>query len=453
MAYINDDWLQYEYETMVLVKYIENNLNQINRDYFEGNLGILSVTNNSDYVTVKNRGVYIADYDTQKLSDALKDFSEEDIGFLFPYGLWDYLEHCKYTPESQKLFVELENLLDKIDTYFSHRSKLSIEQQNDKVNICKNDECLSFFIEPLVTSLNNVDIDHSFDDLWDYLKYEFQYHGVKSDNELKTDDELSPSEKRQVGLVNMLLGEPVVTKTSISNEELKNLEIAKLVQELKWETLELTQSIEEMHDLRRRENKEGSEIVNHLMARIHELEQSKEYNEAWIDNLKQKVHDLESSVWLLQQETNQITVLNESITQLHIRIHELEQENKQLKNQTEPKPEPQPEPKPTAKKRPKFKLPGDFADYQQECDDLVNALSCFYNIKKGKWGKDILQFILTPTDAEKAKHPYPDKWKAGLYLQPGQWATGKVNLTDPDEWEEWFMDIYDFTDANGIEIS
>ena len=44
MAYINDDWLQYEYETMVLVKYIENNLNQINRDYFEGNLGILSVT-------------------------------------------------------------------------------------------------------------------------------------------------------------------------------------------------------------------------------------------------------------------------------------------------------------------------------------------------------------------------------------------------------------------------
>ena len=445
------------YERDTLIKRINDNLNQINQRYFEGNHGILSVTDNGDYVTVCSRNGN-QHFDVQGIFDALNNFSLDGFDDRDYYDIWDYLDFCKYIlPESQKLLVKLENLLDEIDcTHFSHcRSKLSIQQQNDEiVNICKNDECLSFFIEPLVTSLNNVsDIDHSFDDLWDYLEYKFQYHGVKSDNELKTDDELSPSEKRQVGLVNMLLGEPVVTKTSISNEELKNLEIAKLVQELKWETLELTQSIEEMHDLRRRENKEGSEIVNHLMARIHELEQSKEYNEAWIDNLKQKVHDLESSVWLLQQETNQITVLNESITQLHIRIHELEQENKQLKNQTEPKPEPQPEPKPTAKKRPKFKLPGDFADYQQECDDLVNALSCFYNIKKGKWGKDILQFILTPTDAEKAKHPYPDKWKAGLYLQPGQWATGKVNLTDPDEWEEWFMDIYDFTDANGIEIS
>ena len=442
------------YERDTVINRIKTLLNQINNRYFEGNHGILSVTDNGDYVTVRSRNGN-QHFDVQGIFDALNNFGLDGFDDRDYYDLWDYLDDCKYTlPESQKLFVELENLLDEIDcTYFSHRSKLLIEQQNDQVNICKNDECLSFFIEPLVTSLNNVDIDHSFDDLWDYLKYEFQYHGVKSDNELKTDDELSPSEKRQVGLVNMLLGEPVVTKTSISNEELKNLEIAKLVQELKWETLELTQSIEEMHDLRRRENKEGSEIVNHLMARIHELEQSKEYNEAWIDNLKQKVHDLESSVWLLQQETNQITVLNESITQLHIRIHELEQENKQLKNQTETKPEPQPEPKPTAKKRPKFKLPGDFADYQQECDDLVNALSCFYNIKKGKWGKDILQFILTPTDAEKAKHPYPDKWKAGLYLHCGYWSMDKVNLSDPDEWEDWLMDVYDFANANGIEIS
>jgi hypothetical protein len=77
-----------------------------------------------------------------------------------------------------------------------------------------------------------------------------------------------------------------------------------------------------------------------------ELEQSKEYNEAWIDNLKQKVHDLESSVWLLQQE------------------------NKRLKNQSEPQPETKLEPKPAVKKQPKFKLPENFADYQQECDDL-----------------------------------------------------------------------------------
>jgi hypothetical protein len=79
-------------------------------------------------------------------------------------------------------------------------------------------------------------------------------------------------------------------------------------------------------------------------------------------------------------------------------------------------------------------------------------LSCFYNIKKGKWGKDILQFILTPNDTEKTKHPYPDKWKAGLYLH-GQWTVDKVNLSDPDEWEDWFMNVNDFADANDIEIS
>jgi hypothetical protein len=103
-------------------------------------------------------------------------------------------------------------------------------------------------------------------------------------------------------------------------------------------------------------------------------------------------------------------------------------------------------------KKPKFKLPENFADYQQECNDLIDALSCFYNIKKGKWGKDILQFILTPNDTEKAKHPYPDKWKAGLYLH-GQWTVDKVNLSDPDGWEDWFMNVNDFADANDIEIS
>jgi len=350
MTSINDDWLLYEYERTVIVKNIENNLNQINQRYFEGNHGILSVTDNGDYVTVKNRGVYIADYDTQKLFDALENFSQEDYKSRNCYDLWDYLDDCEYTlPENQK-----------------------------------------------------------------------------SDNELKTDEELTFSQKRQAQLVDMLLGEPVITKTSISNEELweKNRELTKLVQQLKWETLELNQSIEEMHDFRRRELKEGSEIINRLMARIHELEQNKEYSQTWIDNLKQKVHDLECAVHLLQQE------------------------NKHLKsNQTEPKP--------TTKKRPKFKLPENFADYQQECDDLIIALSCFYSVKKGKWGKDILQFILTPTDTEKANqlHPYPDKWKAGLYLQPGQWTMGKVNLSDPDEWEEWFMDINDFADSNDIEIS
>jgi hypothetical protein len=208
-----------------------------------------------------------------------------------------------------------------------------------------------------------------------------------------------------------------------------------------------------MHNFRQRENKEGSEIINHLTARIHELKQDKEFNEAWIENLKQRIHDLECTVFLLQRETDQITVLNESVTQLHTRIYQLEQENKQLKtNQPETKPEPKLDKKPMAKK-PKFKLPENFADYQQECDDLIDALTCFYSIKKGKWNGNILQFILTPSDTEKAKHPYPDKWKAGLYLQPGQWTVDKVNLSDPDEWSDWFMDVNDFADANGIEIS
>lgn len=345
------------YERSTIIKRIENNLDQINQRYFEGNHGILSVTDNDDYVTIKNRGVYLADYDTQKLFDALENFSQEDYKSRNCYDLWDYLDDCEYTlPENQE-------------------------------------------------------------------------------NELKTDDELSFSEKRQVALVNILLGEP-------ESSGLDDWTISLIPQSprLNTEASTLNELVEEL------------ETKNEILEKKNqELEQSKEYNEAWIDSLKQRVHDLECAVYLLQQKTNQITVLNESVTQLHIRIHELEQENKQLKNQSEP----QPKPKRTAKKRPKFTLPENFADYQQECDDLINALSCFYSVKKGKWGKDILQFILTPTDTEKENqlYPYPDKWKAGLYLQLGHWSMDKVNLSDPDDWEDWFMDINDFADANDIEIS
>jgi hypothetical protein len=119
------------YERTALIKRIENNLNKINQRYFEGGHVILSVTDNGDYLTVKKQGVYLAGYDTQKLFDALEDFSEGDREFLFPYDLWDYLDHCKYTPKDQE-----------------------------------------------------------------------------SDNKLKTDDELSLSEKRQVALVDILLSEP-----------------------------------------------------------------------------------------------------------------------------------------------------------------------------------------------------------------------------------------------------
>lgn len=286
------------YERSTIIKRIKDNLNQINQRYFEGNHGILSVADSGDYVTVKNRGVYLADYDTQKLFDALENFDQDDYESRNCYDLWDYLDNCEYTlPENQE-----------------------------------------------------------------------------TENELKTDDELSFSEKKEVALVDMLLGEPVpTTKTFTLSDE--------------------------------------------------------------VDNLK-----------------NQLTVLNETMTQLSIRVYKLEEENKQLKsNQTETKPEPKLTD--NKAKKPKFKLPENFADYQQECDNLIDALSCFYDIKKGKWNGNILQFILTPTDTEKAKHPYPDKWKAGLYLQPGKWTIDKVNLSDPDEWEEWFMDINDFADANGIEIS
>ena len=353
------------YERSTIIKRIEDNLNEINRNYFGGKHGILSVTDNSDYVTVKNQGVYLADYDTKRLFDALENFSEEDFGFLFPYDLWDYLDSCEYT-------------------------------------LLENQE---------------------------------------SGNQLKTDDELFFPEKRQVALVNMLLSEPVpITKSSSLDQWTVSLIPQSQTIDTEASTLkELVEELEQKNEILEKKNQE--------------LEQSKEYNEAWIDNLKQKVHDLECAVYLLQQETNQITVLYESVTQLQIRIYGLEQENKQLKNQSEPQPETKPEPKTPTKKRPKFNLPEAFADYQQECDDLINALSCFYNIKKGRWNGNILQFILIPTDAEKAKHPYPDKWKAGLYLQPGQWTVDKVNQSDPDSWQDWFIDVSDFADSNDIEIS
>jgi hypothetical protein len=307
------------YERSTIIKRIEDNLNEINRNYFEGKHGILSVTNSGDYVTVKNRGVYLADYDTQKLFDALENFEDDYELALSCYDLWDYLDNCEYTlPEDQKLLVKLEDLLDEIDcTYFSHcRSELLIEQQNDEiVNIRKNGECLSFFIQPLVSSLDNIDTGF-FDDLWDYLEYKFLFHAVKTDNELKTNDELSFPEKRQVALVDMLLSEPVpITESSGLDDWTTSLIPHSQTIHTEASTLkELVEELEQKNEILEKKNQE--------------LEQSKEYNEAWIDNLKQKVHDLECAVYLMQQETNQIAVLNESVTQLHIRIYKLEQENK-----------------------------------------------------------------------------------------------------------------------------
>jgi chromosome segregation ATPase len=209
------------YERTALIKRIENNLNEINQRYFEGGHVILSVTDNDDYLTVKKQGVYLGGYDTQKLFDALEDFNEEVRDFLFPYGLWDYLDNCKYTPENQE-----------------------------------------------------------------------------SDNKLKTDDELSLFEKRQVALVDMLLSEPEPEPVPI--DEYSGLHdwtvsLIRHSQTIHTKVSTLSKLVEEL------------ETKNEILEKKNqELEQSKEYNEAWIGNLKQKVHDLESSVWLLQQENKRL---------------------------------------------------------------------------------------------------------------------------------------------------
>lgn len=351
------------YEKATIIRFFQNTLNRINQECFGEKL---SVIDNGDYVTVKTQGLFVANYDIQKLWDALENYDQDDC---VKFGnLWDYLNNCEYTlPEDQK-----------------------------------------------------------------------------SDNELKTDEELTFSEKRQVALVDWLLNEPVITKTSISNEELweKNRELTKLVQQLKRENLELIQSIEEIHDFSRRELKERSEIINHLTARIHKLEQEVKQQSNQSD--KSELEPIR-----IQEKDQSIIDFRDTVKAIKTGILPepvIEQASK---------PEPKPEPKPTTKKRPKFKLPENFTEYQQECDDLIEGLSCLYNIKKGKWNGNILQFVLTPNDAQKENqlYPYPDKWKAGLYLQPGQWTIDKVNLADPDDWENWFLDINDFADANGIEIS
>ena len=449
------------YERDTVIRFFQNTLNQINQECFGEKL---SVTDNGDYVTVKTQGLFVANYDIQKLWDALENYDQDDC-VKFD-DLWDYLNDCKYTlSENQKLLVKLENLLDEIDcTYFSHcRSKLSIEQQNDEiVNIRKNGKCLSFFIQPLVSSLDNVSdsiVDWT-DDLWDHLEYEFQFHGVKTENELKTDNELSFSEKRQVALVDMLLSEPVPT-TKFSGLDEWTISLIPDSQNINTESSTLSELVEELEQ----ENKQLKESIESLsFSKENDYQECLKYITSEKTHLNKCIKQLQEEYQELErkneQSSEQLTVLNETMSQLSIRVYKLEEENKQLKNnqlevETKSEPKPEPEPKPTAKKRPKFKLPENFADYQQECDDLINALSCFYNIKKGKWNGNILQFILTPNDTAKAHqlYPYPDKWKAGLYLQPGQWTMGKVNMSDPDEWEEHFMDINDFADSNDIEIS
>jgi hypothetical protein len=387
------------YERDTVIKRIKDNLNQINQRYFAGNHGILSVTDNGDYVTVPSR-TGNRHFGVQNIFDALNNFSPDGFDDLDYYDIWDYLDFCTYTlPEDQK-----------------------------------------------------------------------------SDNKLKTNDELSLSEKRQVALVDMLLSEPVpvpITESSSLNELVEKLEqknkrleeSVKLLafakendyQEcLKYITSEKTRLNKWIKQLQE-EYQELEKNYEILRGKNRELEQNKEYSQTWIDNLKQRVHDLECAIYLFQQENKRLKSNQLEKSELKpIEIQKEEQSIIDFRNTgIFPKPvieqKPKPEHKPKAKKRPTFKLPENFADYQQECDDLINALSCFYNISKGKWNEDILQFILTPNASQ--KDSYPDKWKAGLYLQPGQWIIEKVNQCHPDSWQEWFMDIYEYADANDIEIS
>lgn len=43
-----------------------------------------------------------------------------------------------------------------------------------------------------------------------------------------------------------------------------------------------------------------------LRKKNQELEQNKEFCQTWIDNLKQRVHDLECEIYLLQQENKRL---------------------------------------------------------------------------------------------------------------------------------------------------
>ena len=92
------------YEKATIIRFFQNSLNQINQECFGEKL---SVTDNGDYVTVKTQGLFVANYDIQKLWDALENYDQDDC-VKFD-NLWDYLNDCKYPlPENQETENELK---------------------------------------------------------------------------------------------------------------------------------------------------------------------------------------------------------------------------------------------------------------------------------------------------------------------------------------------------------
>ena len=328
MTSIKADQLPYECETAVILKHIEKNLNQIDQDYFEGIHGILSVTNNGNYVTVKSQEVFVGDYDTQKLFDALENFSEEDREFLFPYDLWDYLDHCKHTPENQKS-----------DNKLKPDDELSLSEKRQVVLV---DMLLSESVPELITESSSLD-----DETISLIP---QSPSFRLNTEASTLNELI----EELGQENKQLKESVKSLAFAKENDYQ-----KCMDYLTSEKTRLNNWIKQLQA----EYQELENINEILREKNRELEQNQEYSQKWIDNLNQRVHDLECAVYLLQQENKRLT--SNQLDKSELKPIEIQKEDqsiidfkntvKEIKTGISPKPVigqvSKPEPNPTAKKK------------------------------------------------------------------------------------------------------
>ena len=127
-------------------------------------------------------------------------------------------------------FYERDTLIKRIEDNFNQISQKYFEGSYGIVSVIDNSDDNGDYVTVRGHSLfvGDYDTQKLFDvlenysqkeyelscyELWDYLdncKYTLP-DNQETENELKTDDELSFSEKRQVALVDMLLGEAVIT--------------------------------------------------------------------------------------------------------------------------------------------------------------------------------------------------------------------------------------------------